>query len=257
MSPNDPPPNYPPPPDNPAYGTPAPANFDVGDAFRWGWKKFQENLGPILIATIVLVAAVVILQIISTIVTNAIFGNGIDPIQVNRETGEVTGGSSRGFFASILVSLITSFVGTLVAYLVQAGIIRGTLKIADGGKPELSEILATDEVAPTLITAVLITVGTFIGFILCILPGVIFAVLASFSLYFLIDKGVEPVEAVKSSISFVKNNIGQLILLFLASIVAIILGAIACGIGLLVAIPVVILANTYAYRTLTGSQVAA
>lgn len=253
MSPIDPPPPNTPPPPTPGGGSPAVGNFDVGDAFRWGWKKFQENLGPILIATIVLVIAVVVLQVISNLVTGAIFDNG--SVEVDPDTFEVTGG--RGFFASIVISLITSFLGTLVAYLVQAGIIRGSLKIADGGKPELSEILATDKVAPTIVTAIIITVGTYIGLVLCILPGLIFAALASFSLYFLLDKGAEPMGAVKSSITFVRQNIGQLILLFLASIAALIVGAILCGVGLLVAIPVVILANTYAFRTLTGGRVAA
>lgn len=255
MSPIDPPPpnTPPPPPPTPGGSSPAVGNFDAGDAFRWGWKKFKENLGPILIATIVLVVAVAVLQLLSTLVTSAIFGNG--SVEVDPDTFEVTGG--RGFFASIVISLITSILGTLVAYLVQAGIIRGSLEIADGGKPELSEILATDKVAPTIVTAVIITVGTYIGLVLCILPGLIFAILASFSLYFLIDKEVEPMDAVKSSITFVRENIGQLILMFLASIAALIVGAILCGVGLLAAIPVVILANTYAYRTLTGGRVAA
>lgn len=259
MSPTDPPPPSfpPPPPSDLGPGQPPASGFSIGEAFSWAWKKFQENLGPILIATVVLIVAVVIFQILSQILSSTIFGSGVDPIEINSETGEITGGVGRGFFASILISLLTSFLGTLVAYLLQAGIIRGALKVADGGKPELPEIFATDKVAPTLVTAVLVTLGTFIGFILCFLPGLIFAILASFSLYFLLDKDVEPVDAIKASINFVKDNIGQLILLFLASIAALIVGAIACGIGLLVAIPVVILANTYAYRTLTGGTVAA
>ena len=267
MSPTDPPPpNYPPPPGG-GYGSEPPAGgfgaqppagqFDVGDAFRWGWKKFQENLGPILIATIVLIAAVVVLQIVSSIVTGAIFGNGVDPIEVNRETGEITGGDSRGLFGQLFISVITGFLSGLVGYLVQAAIIRGTLKIADGDKPEAAELFATDKIVPTLVTAAIVMFGTYVGLLLCILPGIIFGIFTAFSLYFLIDKNLEPVAAIKASFNFVKDNIGQLILLFLASFAAIIVGALLCGIGLLVAIPVVILANTYAFRTLTGGRVAA
>ena len=56
----------PPPPPPPGYGTPAMAGvpaaaglpFNVGDAFSWGWKKFTENVGTILIAVVVYVAIV-------------------------------------------------------------------------------------------------------------------------------------------------------------------------------------------------------
>jgi uncharacterized membrane protein len=44
--------------------------------------------------------------------------------------------------------------------------------------------------------------------------------------------------------------------LFLASILAFIIGAILCGIGLLVTIPVTIIATAYAYRLMTGQTVA-
>lgn len=245
--------NYPPPPPTSGYGSPAPGSFDVASAFRWGWKKFQENLGPIIMATVVLIVAVIVFEFISSFITGAIFGAG--DLTLDSDTGTLSG--ERGFLSALVVSLLSSFLSAVVGVLVQAGIIRGALAIADGRKPELPEILATDKIGPTLITAVIISAGTFIGMIFCILPGIVFAVMSSFALYFLLDRDVEPLDAVKASFSFVKNNIGQLVLLYLASIAAIIAGLIVCLVGVLVAIPVVILANTYAYRRLTGGNVIA
>jgi len=43
--------------------------------------------------------------------------------------------------------------------------------------------------------------------------------------------------------------------LFFASILAFIVGAILCGIGLIVAIPVTIIATAYAYKLMTGQPV--
>ena len=52
------------------------------------------------------------------------------------------------------------------------------------------------------------------------------------------------------------RNLARMIGFFVASIIAYIIGAILCGIGLLVAIPVVIIASAYMYRTTNGEPVA-
>ena len=81
--------------------------------------------------------------------------------------------------------------------------------------------------------------------------------LTSFTLHFIIDKDMGAIDAIKASISFVMANIGTLIVLLPGLIAAYIVGALLCGVGLLVAIPVVVIATAYAYRTLQGEQVAA
>ena len=55
----------------------------------------------------------------------------------------------------------------------------------------------------------------------------------------------------------VKNNVGVLLLFFLASIAAYIVGFCACFVGLLVAIPVVVLAQAYTFRVLNNDPVTA
>ena len=80
---------------------------------------------------------------------------------------------------------------------------------------------------------------------------------AAFALYFVVDKQMPALEAIKASISFVNKNLGTLIGFFLASLLAYFVGALLCGIGLLAAIPVVIIVQAYTYRTLQGEAVAA
>jgi uncharacterized membrane protein len=63
-------------------------------------------------------------------------------------------------------------------------------------------------------------------------------------------------EAIKASFGLVNKNLGTVVVLFLASILAFFIGAILCGIGLLVTIPVTIIATAYAYRFMTGQTVA-
>lgn len=254
MSPTDPPPpNFPPPPpSDPGPGVPPVSGFKVGDALGWAWKKFQENAAMLIVGTLLLTVVAGVIYFVAYLLTNALF---ISEPSFDADTLEVTGGS--GFIVSIFASALTSAIASIALYLFQANLIRASLKIADGGKPEIGELFQFQNVNKILVAAVLLAVGTFIGTILCYLPGLLFSIGAAYTLYFLIDKGEEPVESIKKSFRFVLDNLGQLILLFLASFAIVIVGAIACGVGLLVAIPVVILANAYAFRTLTAGNVAA
>ena len=108
-----------------------------------------------------------------------------------------------------------------------------------------------------MLAALIIGVLTFIGFILCIIPGIVVIFLTSYTLYFVVDRGLGAVDAIKASFNMVKDNAGVLILFFLATVAAWIVGTCACLVGLLVAIPVVIIAQAYTFRTLNGDPVTA
>jgi uncharacterized membrane protein len=61
---------------------------------------------------------------------------------------------------------------------------------------------------------------------------------------------------VKASFDLSKNNFGNVFLTWLVMLVTVVVGALVCGVGLLVAIPLVALIEVYAWRRLTGAQVA-
>ncbi|MGH8948447.1 MAG: hypothetical protein ACRDXF_06255, partial [Acidimicrobiia bacterium] len=76
-----------------------------------------------------------------------------------------------------------------------------------------------------------------------------------FTYQFILDKGLPAFDAIKASFALVNKNLGSVVGLFFASILAFIVGAILCGIGLIVAIPVTIIATAYAYKLMTGQTV--
>ncbi|MEO6472751.1 MAG: hypothetical protein ABIR57_12270 [Aeromicrobium sp.] len=249
--------NPPPPPEPPAFGTPPagpppPNGVDIGETFRWAWKKFQENPATLVVGTLLLAVASGVVYFIAFLIFHGLF---INSPSFDAETGTFSGGS--GFFASIFVSALVSALSSIAVYVFQANLVRVSLKTVDGAKPEIGELFVFENLNKTIVTAALLAAGTFVGTILCYVPGLIFSVLAAYTIYFLVDNGKEPIDAIKSSISFVIANIGTLIIVILASVAALIVGAILCGVGLLVAIPVVILVNAHVFRTLTGGQIAA
>ncbi|NLE80939.1 MAG: hypothetical protein GX610_15405 [Rhodococcus sp.] len=233
-----PPGNYPPPPpfQQPQQGGPGSGQISVGDAVSYAWKKFGEN-------ALVWVGISVIALLISVVI-QLIFGSSF--------TADASGDLS---FSAL--GLIGMFVSTIVGYLINAAFIRGALHEIDGNKPAFGSFFQFTNVAAIVIASLIVGVATTIGFFLFLIPGLIVAFLTWFTLPFIIDQNQEPIDAIKSSFNLVKNNAGPLLLLALTFVGLNILGAIPCGLGLFVTIPMTLIGSTYAYRVLTQRYVSA
>ena len=229
----------------------------VGDAFNWGWTKFQENIGPILIATLILFVGIVIIQVIVVAISSAVLLGSTTTTHTTSGGFTYTTSSGPGLFVSLVSYTVYNLFFLITSSFVWLAIIRATLAITYGRPVDVKEMLSTDQLGQYIIGAILVGIGTAIGFLLCIIPGIIFMFMTIFWGYFLVDKKLSPVESIKASIALVNKNVGTLIGFFIACIGAYILGAIVCGIGLLVAIPVVVLSSGYMYRKLQGESVAA
>jgi len=169
----------------------------------------------------------------------------------------LTGGSVGFGFASLLYFGFTAMVGFLGFVIIQAAVVRAALALTRGETIELQTLFRFDNLPQLLIGALIVAVLSGIGSMLCYFPGLIVTFFVQFYVHFLIDQNMTGVDAIKASFSFVNQNLGTLIGFFLASMVAYILGAMLCGIGLLVALPVVFIAQAYTYQRLRGVAVAA
>ena len=80
--------------------------------------------------------------------------------------------------------------------------------------------------------------------------------LSWWTLHFVIDRDQSAVEGIRSSFRAISSQAGTLFLLALALIGINILGAIPLGLGLLITVPLSTIASTYAYRVVSGGEVA-
>ena len=105
-----------------------------------------------------------------------------------------------------------------------------------------------------------------VGLILCVIPGLIAGFLLQFYGYAIIDRKSDsvttapqssPPGAMRASFEVVAANIGPLILLAVLCFVVNLAGALLCGIGLLVTLPVTAIAIAYAWRYFSGGRIAA
>ncbi len=230
---------YPPPPGY--YGppvTPAPqrAPFSATDAIGYGWKGFTANIGPLILIGLVLLVA-------------SILSNWL----------------SQGF-ESWLVTFIGSILSAFISLVISLGLIRAALAILDGGRPSVEQLVSTRDIGPYIIASLLVALVVTVGLILCIIPGLIAGFLLQFYGYAIIDRKSDsvttapqssPTGAMRASFEVVAANVGPLILLAVLCFLLNLAGALLCGVGLLVTMPVTAIAIAYAWRYFSGGRIAA
>lgn len=234
--PSQPPPYGATPPPPPPYGAPPPPPplppegggpyFSATAAIGYGWGAFKANVGPFLGLTVLM------------LVVAGVFSSIAD--------------SSDGRVAKVIMQLI----GQAVSYLFGAALMKGAIDAVSGRSVSFGSMWADWNKLQVLVAAVLLAVGTTVGLLLCILPGLAFALFTAFTMYFIIDQGKDAVAAIGSSMTLVGGHLGGTILLALISIGVALLGIIALLVGILVAIPVIYVAGAYAYRVFQGQPVA-
>jgi uncharacterized membrane protein len=94
------------------------------------------------------------------------------------------------------------------------------------------------------------------GFILLIIPGIIWSIKYQFFVYFILDKNMSPMEALRMSAKITDGHKMDLFLFSCAAMVVNLIGFLALGIGLVVTIPVTSIALIYIFRKLSADMAA-
>jgi len=231
--PPPPPPGGGTPPPPPAGGSPAPAGgYSVSNAFNFGWTKFQQNIGPWLLACLIAIGVYVVVYAIFILLLIPTMSTSTTNVETAGGTLEFT--STSGGIASAIITMIMFVVLTLAGWIIAALILTG-----------VQLILGIIGLIPIL------------GWIVWFVGSIVVAFFAQFYMYFALQEQGSGLYAIKSSFAFVNSNLASIVVLYLATLFTLIIGALLCGIGLFVAIPVVAAAHAYTFRTLRGEPVAA
>ncbi|OBA63583.1 hypothetical protein A5647_04525 [Mycobacterium sp. 1100029.7] len=252
-----PPAGYPPQPGygNP-YGTPPSPQFDVGEAVKWSWGKFTQNAVALIVPVVAYIAVITVFALITSLLPLA-FGQSTSTSYTN-SYGETTNGVDIAYGPASIAVMIVGYILIFIAVVyMHAGLLTGGLDLADGKPVSIGSFFKPRNIGPVFVAALLVGVGTVVGSILCVIPGIIFAFLTLFAFTFVIDRSLSPVESVKASIATVRANIGPSLLSWLVQYAVVLVGELLCGVGMIAAIPIAVLIQVYTYRKLTGGQVVA
>jgi uncharacterized membrane protein len=219
--PNVPPPNVPPPPGGPSSGP-----LDVGTAVSYAWKKFQQFAGPLIGIVLVIVAV------------------------------ELVGGILRFTIKNFFLGFIVYALFFIVAQILTIGIINAALMITRGETPAIGTVFATEYLGPFILASIIYGAAVFVGTVLCIIPGILAAIFFGFYGFYVLDQHLGAAESIAASFNLVKEHFGRVFLVLLVAFLLNLVGALLCGIGLLVTAPMCWIMFGYAYRWLNGQPIA-
>lgn len=224
---------------------------------RFGWDTFKKR--PWFF-----VGIAAILFVINTILSTIMEALG--------ESGGA--GDLIGFLLNLVVSTLVSM-GTVALFL-KAHDTPMETQASDLWHPErflpylgltiLLGLLIFAAVFPFVLAAIVLTFASITGGAVqpddmlligvLVVAAVVAAITASsyFALapYAFIDKKCGPIEALKQSVRITKGNRGRVILFFFTMALLNLFGALLLIVGLLVSVPVTLLAFAHLYRTLSG-----
>lgn len=221
-------------------------SFEPLDAFKWSFDWCRSDIArvvlPILVhETVVLFATLVAPRSLGALARSSVQSAGdADATTV----ADFVGYSSSTLFGIVTLAYATT---TLYPYL---------LNIARGRPVEFTEALRpASDFVPALKMAALFALANVFSLLLCALPTVLVAAVSAMAFPALVDRGLSPLAAIRLGVDQVRARPLQLSIFGLLCLVMTLIGAAACIVGaVFVAVPVVLLAQVYAYMRLHGEQ---
>ena len=203
--------------------------FSFSDVLSYGWRVMKANLGFFV--------GLGLLWFIITY-TPAIINMVLPYLHLPRPTYMVL---------YITITILSWVIGIVLSI----GIKKIALSFCDERKPTIGTLFdAWDCFWRYLGTAILYGLIVLGGLILLIIPGIIWAIKYSLCFYFVIDKGLDPIEALKASSRTTMGVKWELFALAIVCMSITFLGLLCLLVGIFAAYPVVMVANALVYRQL-------
>ncbi len=208
--------------------------FKIGDVLAKGWEDFKKNV-EILIITLLL--------------SGVIIAGVIMPLEIARIM------LSENLAAMLGILLVRVVLQTLVTILFQLGFITISLKIVRGEKPKIGDLFVNrGKLLTAILASFLVGMGTFLGMLLLVVPGIIFALMTTLSMWFVVDRNMGAIEAIKASIEATRGSKTTLFLFAWVCFGLSLAAMIPCGMGFIILAPVLSVTTGHIYEALTKKE---
>jgi len=197
--------------------------FSDGEAILFGWKTMKDNLGLFIGILITMILVNVLPDIIGDAMEKKI------PV----------------------LSIVAYVVFGILNLIITIGLLKIVLRFCDNEKPRFAELFSCYRLFfKYLFSTILYMLIVFGGFILLIVPGIIWSIKFQFYPYLIIDKGMGPVEALKASALITKGVKWELLGFGLIVGIINLLGVFCLVIGVFATVPATWVAYAFVYRKL-------
>lgn len=201
--------------------------FTISDAVGYGWDAMKNNMGYLVLVVLIAWVAGGIPSGLQSLASNG-----------------------RLFWLSTILGLISLAVSVFIGI----AFTRIGLKLTAGEQCDYEDLyngypLFWNYLAGTILYG-LIVLG---GLILLIVPGIYWGIKYAFYGYFIVDQEMGPIEALRQSGKITYGDKWYLLGFWIVMFGVWLIGVILCGVGLLFAIPIILVATAYVFRKLASS----
>lgn len=185
----------------------------------------------------------------------------VAPVGVHSRTGHWIGAGwdlvkqdmGMFFLLALVFSILNSAVPLILAGPLCVGLHLYCMKRLLNRRAEFADLFTGfNFFVPALVASLIISLFTFAGGLLCIIPGLVLAAMYKFTYLFILDKRMDFWPAMQASHAIVKQDYFGFTMFLVALIGVNLLGIICCIIGIFIAIPVTFAAITVAYQEIVG-----
>ncbi|MBX3448950.1 MAG: hypothetical protein KF777_05280 [Planctomycetaceae bacterium] len=219
-----------------------PGRLNAAKAVEVTWKIYKEDMGTTIGLTILtgVLGLVAHLPAVALLMMAAFaVANGDDPS------------------AYELVGNLLSLAGSIAYVYFLLGLQIALLKIARGQEVGVSDLFGGGKYFLRMVLALLLFMLAYLaGALLCLLPGIYVAIMLWPFVFVLIDEDAPGIDCLARSIELTRGNMMSSFAMFVNAIGIILLGYLACLVGIVIAAPMVGLLYAVSYLHLTGQRTA-
>ena len=246
-------PGYPAAPAPGAPGTP----FSVGESFSWAWSQFKAKPGPMILPGVIMALVALVFwslivwgsSLYTTTTTETLGGSEYGGTSYSYETTSISAGGLAAFIAIYII-------GLLILLYIEAAILSGAVRVANGESVDAKSFLVPIRFGPVIGTAILVGLITGVASLCIGIGGLIAGLLLQFAVLATISEGKSPGDAITRSFRVTTNRIGDSILTLIIVWLTNLVGALICGIGLIVSAPLAALFQVHAFRRIVNEPIA-
>jgi uncharacterized membrane protein len=186
---------------------------DAGNSYSVGWKVLKTSFVELLVVSIVFM----------------VLSGPIGTVQWKVD--------SFGWFLAPLVLFAITY-GIFVAGPIQYGTKWVFLKAVRGERIEVRDVFVVFQrnYWNAVIANIVVGIIVGMGFVMLIVPGIIFACRLAFVPYLVVDREMDVMDALRVSWDMTKGYGGQIFLMGLLTVPVVILGLICLGVGVVVSV---------------------
>ena len=211
----------------------------IGEVFSEAWEKVKG-------AKLKIIAALVIYIIIASLAT------GLISFFLNAQPFYDAGETAKG----VLTDMVVGWLASPITIPLSTGLLLLGYSRANDEELRIDSIFNYYVLVwPLFFATMLVTLFTYIGFALLVLPGIYLAVAYNFTLPLMIDKKLGIWGAMEVSRQAVTKHWFSLFGIFVSLGFLIVLSAIPFGIGLIWTVPLTLIAHGIMYRKIFGWKV--